>query len=215
MAMHYKRYFLAIIIGLFCNLTSANITLESYFTSHTDLRKKLIELITQEQKSIKIAIYYLSDPSIIKALVEAKKKNIELEIIIDKHCLTKSNIKNLQRIINADIPIYLYETLTLEKITPLMHNKYCIFECNHDNCPWLWSGSFNFTYTAQRYNQENALLTNDNKTIEHFRFNFEFLKQKVKALKELPEFTIVTKVKKKFAKEIIIKVIRKVKIFIK
>lgn len=54
------------------------------------IESKIIELIKEETKSIKICAKKLTNPRIAKALFEAYKKDIELDLLIDKEALTSS-----------------------------------------------------------------------------------------------------------------------------
>ncbi|HJZ24584.1 MAG TPA: phospholipase D-like domain-containing protein [Candidatus Babeliales bacterium] len=60
---------------------------------------------------------------------------------------------------------------------PLMHHKFCLFNDNDKIGSTVWTGSFNFTYTADKYNQENAVVISDNEIYRSFKKQFEIMKR--------------------------------------
>ena len=63
-------------------LINDNCIKKALFPSKNNIRQILIELIKQEQKSIKAALFLLTDQYIAKALIEAKNiRKIDVEII--------------------------------------------------------------------------------------------------------------------------------------
>jgi len=59
-----------------------------------------------------------------------------------------------------------------------MHNKFVIFSCNVGNKTLLWTGSFNFTKSAQLRNQENVVVLDDPCIIEKYEKQFEVIKKR-------------------------------------
>ena len=52
-----------------------------------------------------------------------------------------------------------------------MHNKFIIIDNKK-----LWTGSFNWTNSADTSNQENIIITDDSEVIERYKEQFEILK---------------------------------------
>ena len=55
---------------------------------------------------------------------------------------------------------------------PIMHNKYAIFDGDK-----VWTGSFNWTHSANNLNWENALLINTPSIVQAYEANFVYLMQ--------------------------------------
>ncbi len=55
-----------------------------YFSSQTNIPDKLISLIKRSEKSIHLACYEIALPSVTRALLEAKKKGIDVKVITDR-----------------------------------------------------------------------------------------------------------------------------------
>lgn len=173
------RFLAILVIPLFLNtkpLYSAVHTehATAYFSSEDPLEKHLINLIDKERKSIHVAIYSFSHRGIGKALIEAKKRGVFVEVVIDRASIKTQT--PLQKMVDAGIPVYVWEPARdhLQKShRPLMHHKYCLFG---DEA--IWTGSFNFTYEACRSHQENVVVLRDAALNAAFKEKFNTMKLK-------------------------------------
>lgn len=156
---------------------------EALFPDTENVTAILVQMILQETRGIKIAIFYLSEPQIINALIDAKRRNVDIQIIIDKGCITNLTLKKFHTIATSDIQLFVYKPISIYK-KALMHNKYCIFESRSI----VWTGSFNFTYSAQRYNKENVIILENYKITEKYRNNFAKLKQSTIPFKDYKKY---------------------------
>lgn len=149
-----------------------------FFSPQDHLDQKLISLIDKESVSIRAAIFCLTHRDIIKALLEAKKRGVHVEVIIDKFTIkAKAPIK---RMAQGGITIYVWDPQTKTPVqsmkkqkTPLMHNKFCLFESQQT----VWSGSFNFTFEGASSNQENAIILKEDKNFGLFKAQFTSIKE--------------------------------------
>jgi len=138
---------------------------EAFFSPHDDLAKQLTELIGQEKSSLKIAIFQFTHRDIAKALIEARQRGVEVELIVDKSALkSRALLTKLER---AGVTISVFAPSDKGKMRSLMHDKFCIFGGKS-----VWSGSFNFTNAANVSNWENALLVEDPKIASRFSEHF-------------------------------------------
>src|SRR3990167_1486864 len=78
-----------------------------------------------------LCIYFLSVQKIAQALIGAKKRGIDVQMVIDQICMTSCGKgKMLQE---NGIPVYVHRTLEFNPYTmPLMHHKFFIFGCNKE-----------------------------------------------------------------------------------
>jgi len=167
------RQFLFSICIFFAALCSASPQITSYFSPQDELAKHLIEQIQKEHKSIYIAVYTFTHQGIAKALIEAKKRGVYVEVIIDPSTAKRRAITLLRK---AEVPLFVHAPShplpAKRNMTPLMHHKFCVLGQGA-----VWTGSFNFTQGAL-FNDENALLVHDVKLAEEYRQQFRFLRQK-------------------------------------
>ena len=81
--------------------------------------------------------------------------------------------------------------------SPLMHNKFAIFDMDGKEKQWVWTGSFNWTDTASKINQENVIVTNDKKVCNRYKEYFELLKKEC-ALKTAKPYVKRSKTTQKY-----------------
>ncbi|EMM6764776.1 phospholipase D family protein, partial [Pluralibacter gergoviae] len=87
-------------------------------------------------------------PDIMKALVAAKKRGVDVKIVIDERGNTgRASIAAMNYIANSGIP------LRTDSDFPIQHDKVIIV----DNVT-VETGSFNFTKAAETKNSENAVV---------------------------------------------------------
>lgn len=158
---------------------TASITLFSspqiYFSPDDRPRNKLIELINDAQHRIYAAVYMITDKKIANALVEAKKRGLDVQIITDQSC-AKSEFGKIKTLLenNIDVHVYAPEKSARQLSAPLMHDKFALIDYNK-----IWTGSYNWTKSASEVNQENAILiSDDNEMYERFLSQFSVLKER-------------------------------------
>jgi phosphatidylserine/phosphatidylglycerophosphate/cardiolipin synthase-like enzyme len=172
MVIFQLLFFLSALIGpsLWGSAVTSNIT--AYFSPDDQLDKRLIEQIEKETKSIHVCIYTFTHRGVATALIEAKKRGVEVEVIVDRFSV---KIKApLEKLVEAGIPVFVWDPDRFKrKIAhrPLMHNKFCVFGTDK-----VWTGSFNFTYEATKIHQENALLLQDAALASAYKGQFYTIK---------------------------------------
>ncbi|MFI5334217.1 MAG: phospholipase D-like domain-containing protein [Chlamydiales bacterium] len=155
----------------------AEIPVQVFFSPEDHLADQLIGLIEQEASSIGVAAYAFTHWKIAKALCAAKERGVNVEIIIDPFSLKFSSI--IKKLAKSEIPIWVWDPTGSSTEPALMHDKFCVFGENV-----VWTGSFNFTYSADHFNRENALLIKNPDMAKKFKVQFQALKQGCKKYKE-------------------------------
>lgn len=114
-----------------------------------DCVKALIDLFNQAKKTVHIAIYALTEPNIVNAIIAAYKRGVNIIIVADK---TESKgsyqAAMIKKLTQAGVDVRL---ATRQK--SLMHNKIAIFDGQT-----VATGSFNWTANAELHNDENLLI---------------------------------------------------------
>lgn len=146
----------------------------SLFSPYDEVTQTLLELIRAEQRSIKIAAYVLTDAMVATELIKAHQRGVRVEIIIDASGLDAKYRSLAVNRLRKELPIYICHA----DDNGLMHNKFIIFGQNIRRLPILWTGSYNFTYSAQRKNYENVILISHNRTIQSYDRAFDEIKKK-------------------------------------
>lgn len=150
---------------------------EVYFSPDDHIKSHLIDRIRHEKVSIKGALYLLFDRDIIKELITAHDRGVNIEMIVDKGNL-ESDWNKIPQISKAGIPVFIYKSKD-----GILHDKFFIFESNKDNKPVLWTGSFNITYTADKFNRENVVVLEDKYVVDAFAQEFKHIKKKATVYK--------------------------------
>jgi phosphatidylserine/phosphatidylglycerophosphate/cardiolipin synthase-like enzyme len=149
---------------------------EVLFSPEDKPTKRLLECINSAQRRIHAAVYMLTDKVIAQALIQAHtKRHVDVQIIIDK--ITYDSMFGKGKLLQENgLSIFVYEPPKASSANrpffngPIMHHKFALF----DNT--LWTGSFNWTVAANRYNQENVIITDNNEARTRFEGCFERLK---------------------------------------
>jgi phosphatidylserine/phosphatidylglycerophosphate/cardiolipin synthase-like enzyme len=128
-----------------------NASYQVCFTPQENCTKEITDEIAQAKKQILVQAYTFNSRLILKSLAAAAKNGIQVEVLLDKTAITDtahySPVKFFQQ----------NNILTRIDYQPsIAHNKVIIIDGNT-----VITGSFNFTYSAQKYNAENVLIIHD------------------------------------------------------
>ncbi len=146
-----------------------------FFTPDQNVKKILLALLEKEKKSIDIAAFLLTDIAVAKALVAAHKRGVKVRVVTDHTCC-KSSSGKVKIVYDAGIPVYVYQGASArKKMSDIMHNKFIVFGENIFKRSIVWTGSYNFTNSAQLYNQENVILSDSFNIIKRFSKKFNNL----------------------------------------
>lgn len=129
---------------------------QAYF-SPIDRKAMTDDLFSQldnARKSIYVAMYWITDDSIIDKLIAAKKRNIDVRVCIDKE--SPNLHPYIQKLKNNNIVAYVFRSK--EAGNGIMHNKFFVIDFET-----VITGSANFTKPAmdtknKKFNYENMLI---------------------------------------------------------
>lgn len=149
----------------------------AFFSPEDDIRSLLLSLIEAERSSIKFAMYTFTDKSLAQALIDAARRGVSVEGVVDRS-YGASRYSKVAHLANASVPIWVYQTAPDERQAGLMHNKFFIFEDTVGHKPLLWTGSYNCTNRASHRNQENVIVLDVPSLISSYTEYFFRLKKK-------------------------------------
>ena len=129
---------------------SKNTSYNVCFTPGQDCTSLIIKSIVQAKQSIYVQAYSFTSAVIAQALVEAKRRGVDVEVILDKSQSKTNKYTSATFFINNSIPTW------IDYRPAIAHNKVMII----DNKTVI-TGSFNFTKAAQFKNAENLIIIND------------------------------------------------------
>ncbi|MBC3919359.1 phospholipase D family protein [Undibacterium sp. CY18W] len=123
-------------------------SIENAFSPDAGAEALVLKVINTSSSSIKLAAYSLSSPSVIQALLDAKKRGVNIMVMVDYlRNQRKNNLAALDRLVNAGIP-----TRTIS-VYAMHHDKYIVADEQT-----VQNGSFNYTLDAAESNSENVVV---------------------------------------------------------
>lgn len=118
------------------------------FSPEGSAQKAILDLINSAQKEIRLAAYSFTSPEVVKALIQAKRRGVDVKLVVDyKGNTGKTSIAAMNLIVNAGIPIR-----TIQKYA-IHHDKFIVVDRVS-----VETGSFNYSRSANSRNSENALV---------------------------------------------------------
>jgi phosphatidylserine/phosphatidylglycerophosphate/cardiolipin synthase-like enzyme len=138
-----------------------------HLTDETDLTEKFVDLVERETVSIRMASHRLSDVTVVKSLVEAHKKGVSVEVIVDPITITaKSPVRLLAK---EGVPVFVFKG---GKKKGQMHHGFCLF-----GEAVSWSGSYSFSLKRLFSHRESALVLEEKRIADDFLREFEKMKK--------------------------------------
>lgn len=156
-----QRLFLSIFF-LFYLLPYSFANVSVCFTPPSKCGNFIVEQIKQAKQSIYIQAYGFTSKKIIDALIEAKNRGVEIEIILDRSNFHKKKQNVIKLLESNQIKIY------QDKVAGIAHNKVMII----DNTTVI-TGSFNFTDNADKKNAENVIVLHDSNLAQQYYDNWK------------------------------------------
>ena len=136
-------------------------TWEIYFSPKGGCTDAIIREIGKAKNSVLVQAYSFTSAPIAKALLDAYKRKVKMEIILDKSQRTQK-YSSATFFANHGIPI------KIDSAHAIAHNKVIIIDGET-----VITGSFNFTKAAEENNAENLLVVHDRKLAEGYTSNWE------------------------------------------
>lgn len=125
--------------------------------------KLLIEAIDSAQETLDVAIYSLTLPEIVNSLKQAKKRGVEVRIIVDESQSQNKAMNQALKILGgAGIK------MKVNRHDGLMHLKMIIVDNRIAS-----TGSFNFSKAATTRNDEIVVLIRSEEVAQSFAENFQ------------------------------------------
>ena len=151
--------FLVLIITLPAFAFNVDVT-NVCFSPNGGCTKAIIEQIDNAKSEILIQAYSFTSAPIAKALVNAHKRGVHVEIILDKS--NKS-----AKYSAGDFTAHMGVTTYIDSRHAIAHNKIIIIDKET-----VITGSFNFTKAAEEKNAENLLIIKNKKLAEIYIDNW-------------------------------------------
>ena len=110
----------------------------------TDL---VVKAIVSAKQSIHVAAYSFTSRPIAKALGEARRAGVDVDVVVDHEQINKGSHSVVSYLLSMNIPV------RVDIIHTLQHDKYMVIDGKT-----VETGSFNYTAAAEQHNAENVLV---------------------------------------------------------
>jgi TonB family protein len=134
-------------------------TWEVYYSPHGGCTDAIIRDLGKAKTSILVQAYFFTSSPVAKALLNAHKRGVKVEVILDKSQKTQK-YSSADFLVNSGVRTY------IDSAHPIAHNKVMIIDGE-----MVITGSFNFTKAAED-NAENLLVIRDKKLAELYAKNW-------------------------------------------
>lgn len=130
--------------------SAATPSIDVGFSPEGSAEQLVLRTLDEAHESIRLMGYSFTSPTIVKSLVAAKRRGVDVRVVVDdkgNRNRSKSSQAAMNVVVNAGIPL---RTNGQYKI---MHDKVIITDDQN-----VELGSFNYTRSAAESNSENALV---------------------------------------------------------
>ncbi len=141
-------------------LVFASSNIEVGFSPNQGSLELILKAINSSKKSICMATYSFTSKPIAQALLNAKKRGVDIKIVSDKNANSRKYTATVF-LANQDVKVRLNDSYSI------MHNKFIVI----DN-QTVETGSFNYSSAAKSKNAENVIVIWNNPEIAN-RYTIE------------------------------------------
>lgn len=133
------------------------------FSPGTDILESISDLLKQAKKTLDICVFTITDERLASEIWNCMQRGVEVRIITDDDKMYDrgSAILDLK---TTGIPV------KTDHSRYHMHHKFGIIDSRI-----VFTGSFNWTYTASNHNQENLMITSNFEIVKQYREQYEKL----------------------------------------
>ena len=136
-------------------------TLTPYFSPHGGCTAAIVDALGHAQHTVYVQAYSFTSAPIAKALVDAWKRGVKVEVVLDKSQRSE-RYSSADFVANAGIPT------RIDAKHAIAHNKIMIIDGGT-----VLTGSFNFTKGAEEQNAENLLVIRSKELADVYLRNWQ------------------------------------------
>ena len=141
------------------------VTWQVYFSPNGGCTQAIVDQLAGAEKTVRVQAYSFTSAPIAKALTEAKKRGVDVQVVLDKGQRT-DKYSGATFLHNAGIPTFIDEDHAIA------HNKVMVIDGRT-----VITGSFNFSRAAEERNAENLLILHSAELAARYTANWELHRQ--------------------------------------
>jgi phosphatidylserine/phosphatidylglycerophosphate/cardiolipin synthase-like enzyme len=136
---------------------------DAYFSPGDACRNTIISQINAAVRQLNICVFTISDDSITDAIITSHKRGTEVRIITDND-KSHDQGSDIEQIAKVGIPV------KMDRTENHMHHKFMVTDEKA-----LITGSYNWTRSAAKFNQENIVLSREAGLVKSYLKEFDNL----------------------------------------
>lgn len=130
-------------------------TVQIAFTPRDDAEGMIIAAINAARRQILVQAFNFTSRNLANALIAAKRRGVDVRLTADREQTFSGEASRIPELAAAGLPV------TLEVRYQNAHNKVMVIDADLPDSAVI-TGSYNWTYAAQRHNAENVLILRRN-----------------------------------------------------
>jgi phosphatidylserine/phosphatidylglycerophosphate/cardiolipin synthase-like enzyme len=135
------------------------------FSPNPLCQQTLLTTLKMSRYSIRLQGYGFTDPKIAEVLIEAKRRGVDVQLILDKSNKTDKH-SQAKVVAQYNIPVY------IDSPRGIAHNKVILIDDDT-----IITGSYNWTTSAHRRNAENLLILKNQELAQRYHQNWIYRKE--------------------------------------
>jgi phosphatidylserine/phosphatidylglycerophosphate/cardiolipin synthase-like enzyme len=122
--------------------------IEVAFSPEAGSEALVVKVIASARQSLRLAAYSFTSPAVVRALLDAKKRGVDVRVLIDDRGNRSAASQSAIRLMTgASIPLRVISAYAIH------HDKYIVVDGTTTE-----TGSFNFSQAAAKANSENVIV---------------------------------------------------------
>lgn len=153
------RLLAALLMMLVPSLCNAEMVVQACFSPQGKCAAHILREIEQAKKELLVAVYAFTNDELANALVQAKKRGLTVQVVIDRDFDGRMDNSKGKFFDANKIPLRRLsgsKSKSQERDSGLMHQKFAVIDRKT-----VFTGSYNWTHSAENANDENLLLFRD------------------------------------------------------
>jgi phosphatidylserine/phosphatidylglycerophosphate/cardiolipin synthase-like enzyme len=156
-----KFYFRAFVLALWTTTSLARASdTQVFFSPAGGCTEAVVSNLNHARSNVLVQAYSFTSAPIAKAIVDAKKRGVNVQVILDKSQRTEK-YSSADFLLHEGVPTF------IDARHAIAHNKIMVI----DGATVL-TGSFNFTKAAESSNAENLLVIHDPELAKKYTVNW-------------------------------------------
>jgi phosphatidylserine/phosphatidylglycerophosphate/cardiolipin synthase-like enzyme len=139
----------SILLGLLLVISAKAMDIQVYFSPKGGCTEAVVTSLKGAKSNVLVQAYSFTSAPIAKALVDAEKRGVKVQVILDKSQRTEK-YNEADFLVHEGVPTW------IDAKHAIAHNKIMIIDGKT-----VLTGSFNFTKAAENNNAENLLVIQD------------------------------------------------------